>query len=78
MLETSKGGSYASLTGWNPSNKALFTFDDASQVLSISPGMLRKLARTGRLTVTHIGRSPRISHDEVLRLCSGQSDGGVK
>ncbi len=53
-------------------NRMLLTFHEASQVLNISQGMLRKLGRLGRIKVTHIGRCARISKDEVLRLCNGQ------
>lgn len=60
------------------SRKLLLTFDQASDALSISPAMLRKLARTGRLKVTRIGRCTRISQEEILRLCGGQGLGGVK
>jgi len=49
----------------------LHTFDQASRALSISPGLLRKLARAKKLKVTHIGRCARISQEEVLRLCNG-------
>jgi hypothetical protein len=55
-------------------NKLLLTLGEASKALSISPGMLRKQARLGRIKVTHIGRCARISQEEVVRL----SKGGVK
>jgi excisionase family DNA binding protein len=58
-------------------NKLLLTFDEASVALSISRAMLNKLARTGRMRVTRIGRSVRVSQEELLRLCSdGQMPGG--
>jgi excisionase family DNA binding protein len=60
------------------SNKLLFTIPEASHVLSISPGMLRKQVRLGRIKVTHIGRCARISQDEVLRLCNGLTLGGAR
>jgi excisionase family DNA binding protein len=50
------------------SSKLLITFGEASAALSISRGMLRKLARNGQLKVVRIGRSVRISRDELLRL----------
>lgn len=50
-------------------NKLLFTFDEVSKILSISPGMLRKQARLRQLNVTRIGRCARISQAELLRLC---------
>jgi excisionase family DNA binding protein len=59
-------------------NKLLVTIDEASHVLSISPGMLRKQVRLGHIRVTHIGRCVRISQEEVLRLCSGQILGGAR
>ena len=68
------------INGSNPVNRSdrpnrlLFTFDEASMALSISRAMLRKLARTGRLKVTHIGRSVRVPQEEVLRL----GDGGAR
>jgi excisionase family DNA binding protein len=57
-------------------NKLLFTIDEASHMLSLSPGMIRKLGRAGSLKITHIGRCARISQEEVLRLCNGQVVGG--
>lgn len=60
-------------------NRLLHTFDAASTMLSVSQGMLRKLARLGRIKVTRIGRSTRLSQEEILRLCSGgQMFGGGK
>ena len=56
----------------NRPQKLLLTYDDASKALSVSPGTLRKLAKSGRLKVTHINRCVRISHEEILRLSSGQ------
>ena len=53
-------------------NKLLLTFSEASNVLSVSPTMLRKLVRKGSLKVTHIGRCARLSYEEVLRLSNGQ------
>ena len=57
-------------------SKLLLTIDEASHVLNISPGMIRKLGRAGSLKITHIGRCARISQEEVLRLCNGQVVGG--
>jgi excisionase family DNA binding protein len=54
---------------WNP-GKLLLTFDEASDLLSVSQGMLRKLVRSGSLQTVHIGRSVRITKDEVLRLAT--------
>jgi excisionase family DNA binding protein len=65
------------VNGWPP--KLLLTFDEASNALSISRGMLRKLARAGCIKVTRIGRCTRVPQDEVLRLCDGgQILGGGK
>jgi len=47
----------------------LLTFNEASDALRISPGMLRKLIRNGQLQVVRIGRSVRVPRHEVLRLC---------
>jgi excisionase family DNA binding protein len=58
--------------------KLLFTFEDASAALSVSRGMLRKLARNGQLKVVRIGRSVRISKDELLRLGGGPESGEVQ
>jgi excisionase family DNA binding protein len=60
------------------SNKLLLTFDEASNILSISSSLLRKMARTNVLKVTRIGRCTRISQEEILRLCGGGTLGGVK
>jgi excisionase family DNA binding protein len=60
----------------NSNSKLLFTFDEASDALSISRAMLRKLARTGRMKVVRIGRSVRISMDELRRLSGNQELGG--
>ena len=59
-------------------HKLLYTVEEASYALSLSPGMIRKLARTGRLKMTRIGRSVRLSQATLLDLCSGQVLGGVK
>ena len=59
-------------------NKLLFTFDEVSAALSISRGMARKLAKTGRLEVVHIGRAVRIPRQELLRLCGAGNETEVK
>lgn len=59
-------------------NKLLLTFDEASRTLNVSRGLLRKLARLGRIRVTRIGRCARISREEILRLCDGQALGGAQ
>ena len=59
-------------------NKLLLTIGEVSEALSISRAMVRKLARTGQMKITHIGRCARISQEEVLRLCSSETLGGGK
>ena len=59
-------------------SKLLLTFDEASNALCISRGMLTKQARLGRIKVVRIGRCARISQAEVLRLCEGSTIGGGK
>jgi excisionase family DNA binding protein len=78
MQDRRQGVSTTLVTGWNPNNKMLLTFDEASNALSISRGMLTKQARLGRIKVTRIGRCARISQAEVLRLCEGKTLGGGK
>ena len=58
-------------SGEGSQNTLLLTFQEAGKTLRVSPGMVRKLVRAGRLKVTHIGRCARISQEEVLRLCNG-------
>jgi excisionase family DNA binding protein len=52
-------------------NKPLLTIDQAGSALSLSPGMMRKLARTGRMKVVRIGRCVRVHPDELSRIVSG-------
>jgi len=74
MNNDTNGSNPVTRSDWN--NKLLLTFDEASVALSISRAMLRKLARTGRIEVTRIGRSTRLSREVVLRLCDGGQIGG--
>ena len=60
------------------SNKLLLTYDQASHALSISPTMLKKMARTGRLQVVHLGRAVRVPRSELLRLCGATDQAEVK
>ena len=46
----------------------LFTLKQAAAVLAISPEFLKKLQRTGRVQVVHLGRVVRIPESEVRRL----------
>lgn len=56
----------------NRPQKLLLTYLEAGDALSISPGMVSKLVRTGRLKVTKIGRCARIEYAQILRLSNGQ------
>jgi excisionase family DNA binding protein len=49
--------------------KLLFTFGEVSGLAEISQSMIRKLVRKGQIEVVRIGRSVRISRQELLRLC---------
>jgi excisionase family DNA binding protein len=53
----------------NHAGKLLYSLVEASQLASISLGMMRKLARKGQLEVVRIGRSVRVPKRELLRLC---------
>jgi len=66
MIEIQKSGEGSSDT-------LLLTFKEASNTLRCSAGMVRKLARTGRLKAVHLGRTVRITHESILSLCSGRS-----
>lgn len=58
----------------NRPNKLLLTYEDAADALSISPTMLRKMARLGRLQVVHLGRAVRVPSHELLRLAGADSN----
>ncbi len=50
-------------------SQLLFTFEEAARLANVSRSMIRKLARTGRLDVVHVGRCVRIPRRAVLGLC---------
>jgi hypothetical protein len=53
----------------NENHQLLFTFPEAGVLANISPAMIRKLARFGKLKTVHIGRSVRVPRHELMRLC---------
>ena len=50
-------------------SRLLMKLDEASDALSVSPAMLRKLVRSGQLEVVRIGRAVRVPKRELMRLC---------
>ena len=46
----------------------LLTLKQAAALLAVSPEFLKKLQRTGRVHVVHLGRVVRISESEIQRL----------
>jgi excisionase family DNA binding protein len=46
----------------------LFTFKQAAELLAVSPELLKKLRRQGRLRVVRLGRSVRVGEKELERL----------
>jgi excisionase family DNA binding protein len=66
-----ENNSQGQTSSW-PTNR-LLKIREVAGALGISPAMVQKLKRTNRIKVVHIGRSVRIPHAEVMRLC----DGGV-
>lgn len=48
----------------------LFTIKQAARQLQVSEKFLRKLQKTGRLRIVHLGRAVRVSERELDRLCS--------
>ena len=49
--------------------KLAFTYSETAHAAGLSPSMVRKLVRLGKLEAIRIGRSVRIPHRAVLRLC---------
>lgn len=47
----------------------LYTLKAAAEQLAVSTEFLKKLQRTGRLRVVHLGRAVRITEQELDRLC---------
>src|SRR5690242_21573564 len=55
-----------------PPSSTLFPYTTlfrSAKVLSVSPSMVRKLARSGSLEVVHVGRCARIQRKSLLALC---------
>ena len=46
----------------------LYTLKQSAEMLAVSPELLKKLYRQGRLRVVRIGRAVRISEKELERL----------
>ncbi len=50
----------------------LLTLKQAAKVLAVSEEYLKKLRRQGRLRVIKLGRSVRVTEEELQRLCRGE------
>ena len=59
--------------GGGSSNTLLLTYEETGNTLRVSPSMVRKLARSGRLKAVHVGRTVRITQESILKLISGLS-----
>ncbi len=46
----------------------LLTYAEAARLLGLSVSMVRKMARTGRIEVVHIGRCARIPRAALMEL----------
>ena len=51
--------------------EALLDVKDAARLLAVSPSMIRKLSRSGRLPVRKIGASARYLPGDIERLALG-------
>ena len=71
MLDTSHGSCSSATNEWP--GKLLLTFAETGRALNCSPALIRKLVRSGRMKVVHLGRCVRIPHEEILRLCNVRS-----
>jgi excisionase family DNA binding protein len=55
-------------TTMQPSEKLLYSRNDAARGLSISIRKLEELIRSGQVQVVRIGRRVLIAHDELRRI----------
>lgn len=46
----------------------LYSVKDAAKLLSVSPGLVRKLIHTRKLRAVKVGRNIRISDEEIARI----------
>jgi excisionase family DNA binding protein len=53
--------------------RKLLTLRDTAELLSISPGFVKKLRRQQRLRVIKLGRAVRVSERELERLCQEET-----
>jgi excisionase family DNA binding protein len=67
---TKEAKTNGAVDSWSP-NRMLLTIVQASDALSISPGMIRKLVRTGKMKAVKIGRSVRFHRGELARIVNG-------